>query len=88
MSSHLGNFDRARVSYEASLRIYRATDDTLRQSMVLTNLGGVLLYLKDYAAARQVLEESLPIQRAASDNFSVLRTLNNLAEVALYQRGH
>jgi CHAT domain-containing protein len=78
----LGQNDKAAASLEEALPTVRRIGNKEREAVVLSDLGGVSINLKQYARAVRVLEQALAIQEALKQPNS--QTLANLGSA--YQR--
>jgi predicted ATPase/DNA-binding SARP family transcriptional activator len=82
-----GDYEAARLFYEESLAIKRASEEQLAISAQLNNLGNLAMDQGDYEMARRYHEESLDIKRDLGDEQGIAVSLGNLGIVA-YKQGH
>jgi tetratricopeptide (TPR) repeat protein len=80
----LGHYDAAIASYEESLHISRALEDTYRESRAVHSLGTALRNQGKYHEAQQYLEQGLQLSRRLGDCHSESRSLNSLGDIAYY----
>jgi tetratricopeptide (TPR) repeat protein len=77
---------RAETLYRESLALRRRLGSGPEMARSLNNLGGVALWLEDFAQARRLFSESLDLYREAGDKWGAAGALNGLA-VALRNEG-
>lgn len=75
--------DRASLSYQAALSIYRAVGERLGQANVLRALGDLLQFQKDMEAALESYQAALSLYRAVGDRLGQANTLAAQGQVAL-----
>ena len=81
-----GDYERALVYLEQSLRIAREIGDKSGEGTTLNNLSGIYRARGDYETALQYLEQSLRIQREIGDINGLAITLNNMATIVFQQQ--
>jgi len=72
--------------FEASLEIYKETDDQWGVVRCLDSLGFIALYLEEYSEARQRLERGVLISKETGDQWGTAWCLMDLGFLALIQR--
>ena len=77
-----GDYETARMMYEAGLREGREADDLPQISLSCRGLGGLAIEQGDYNAARGFIEEALAVARESNDKFGIARSLNMLGDLA------
>jgi predicted ATPase/DNA-binding SARP family transcriptional activator/DNA-binding CsgD family transcriptional regulator/Flp pilus assembly protein TadD len=77
-----GDYERARVAYEESLRLYRRSNDRRGVANALGDLGSLMLDRGDYAQATSLLEESLALHRQLGSREDVIGVLDSLGVLA------
>lgn len=83
LAAQQGDFETARIRYEASLKIRRRLQERPHIASLLSNLGIVARYQGQYDDAQQLHEEGLEIRRQLGDRRAIAVSLNNLGNVAL-----
>jgi predicted ATPase/DNA-binding SARP family transcriptional activator/DNA-binding CsgD family transcriptional regulator len=73
-----GDYERARVAYEESLKLYRSSNDKTGVANALGDLGSLALDRGDYEEATSLLEESLTLHRELGSKEGVVGVLNGL----------
>jgi tetratricopeptide (TPR) repeat protein len=86
LSLDLEDHAEARRLFEASLEIYKATDDQWGVVRCLDSLGFIALFLEDYSEARQRLERGVLISKETGDQWGTAWCLMDLGFLALIQR--
>ena len=81
VARYQGDYERSRGLHEEALAIRRSLGDPLGISTSLSNLGNVMLDLRDYATAQRYQEEALALRREIGDRWATANSLNNLANV-------
>jgi tetratricopeptide (TPR) repeat protein len=79
----LGDLEHAGSLARESLRLGRATDDTLTVGASLANLGRATMEQGNRAEARLLLNESLAVRRALGDKGGVAHTMTFLGALEL-----
>ena len=77
-----GDYERARVAYEESLRLYRSANDERGAANALGDLGSLALDRGDYEKATSLLEESLTLHRKLGSKEEVVGVLDSLGVLA------
>ena len=80
-----GDYERARVAYEESLRLYRSSNDKMGVANVLGDLGSLALDRGDLEQASSLLEESLTLHRELGSREDVIGILDGLGVLASAQ---
>jgi tetratricopeptide (TPR) repeat protein len=80
-----GDYERARVAYEESLRLYRSSNDKMGVANVLGDLGSLALDRGDLEQASSLLEESLTLHRELGSREDVIGVLDGLGVLASAQ---
>ncbi len=83
----LGEFMAAKLCFEESLMLARASGDDQPVAAALIRLGRLTTDLGEYDEARARLKEGLVLARAGGDEELIAHALNNLGLVD-YQQGH
>jgi predicted ATPase/DNA-binding SARP family transcriptional activator/DNA-binding CsgD family transcriptional regulator len=83
-----GDFERARVTHEESLSIYRRLRDMKGVAGALANLGRVAVSRSDHERATELLEESLAVLQESRNERELARVLTSLGILALAQGEH
>lgn len=81
-----GDYDEARVRYEESMELSRASRDDDRIASALGNLGIIAIEQDDLDAAQPLLEEGLAITRRVGDAARIGAALVNLSLVLIRRR--
>lgn len=77
-----GDYERARVAYEESLKLYRSSHDKRGGASTLGDLGSLALDRGDYEQATSLLEESLNLHRELGSKDEVVGVLDCLGVLA------
>jgi predicted ATPase/DNA-binding SARP family transcriptional activator/DNA-binding CsgD family transcriptional regulator/Flp pilus assembly protein TadD len=77
-----GDYERARVAYEESLRLYRSSNDERGAANALGDLGSLALDRGDYEQATSLLERSLTLHRKLGSKEEVVGVLDSLGVLA------
>jgi predicted ATPase/DNA-binding SARP family transcriptional activator/DNA-binding CsgD family transcriptional regulator len=77
-----GDYERARVAYEESLRLYRRSNDKRGVANALGDLGSLVLDRGDYEQATSLLEESLMLHRELGRGEDIIGILDSLGVLA------
>jgi DNA-binding CsgD family transcriptional regulator/tetratricopeptide (TPR) repeat protein len=77
-----GDYERARVAYEESLKAYRKSDDKRGVANALGDLGSLALDRGDYERATELLEESLKLHRELGGGEDIIGILDSLGVLA------
>jgi predicted ATPase/DNA-binding CsgD family transcriptional regulator/Flp pilus assembly protein TadD len=77
-----GDYERARVAYEESLKLYRSSKDKRGIANTLGDLGSLALDRGDYEQATSLLEESLTLHRELDSKEDVVGVLDGLGVLA------
>jgi predicted ATPase/DNA-binding SARP family transcriptional activator/DNA-binding CsgD family transcriptional regulator len=77
-----GDYERARVAYEESLKLYRSSNDKRGVANTLGDLGSLALDRGDYEQATSLLEESLALHRELGSKEEVVGVLDGLGVLA------
>jgi DNA-binding CsgD family transcriptional regulator/tetratricopeptide (TPR) repeat protein len=77
-----GDYERARVAYEESLKLYRSSGDKRGVANTLGDLGSLALDRGDYEEATSLLEESLTLHRELGSREDVIGILDSLGVLA------
>ena len=77
-----GDYERARVAYEESLKLYRSSSDKRGVANTLGDLGSLALDRGDYEEATSLLEESLALHRELGSREDVIGILDSLGVLA------
>jgi len=78
----LGDYRGARLLYEEALALVRELGDSLREALILNNLGRVAYYQADFPTARALHEASLKLRRTVGDRRGMATSLGDLGDVA------
>ena len=84
----LGDYERMRVSAEASLELFRALGDERRTALALNQLGIALSNLGDIDGGIVCHEENAAISRRLGDGIRLSAALNNLGYCLLRRGQH
>ena len=76
-----GKFQKALLSWQEALDIYREIDDRLGEAQTLNNIGNANGSLGNYPEALEFYEQSLVITRGINNSYSEAATLNNIGLV-------
>jgi tetratricopeptide (TPR) repeat protein len=79
-----GDLGKARRCLEEAEQLARASDDTFRLSVIVSNLGNIHLYEGAYEAAQGLFEESVDLARELELDEGVASSLVNVALAALH----
>jgi predicted ATPase/DNA-binding SARP family transcriptional activator/DNA-binding CsgD family transcriptional regulator len=77
-----GDYERARVAYEESLKLYRRSGDKRGVANALGDLGSLVLDRGDYEQATALLEESLMLHRELGRGEDIIGILDSLGVLA------
>lgn len=77
-----GDYETARMMYEAGLREGREADDLPQISLSCRGLGGLAVEQGNHNTARGFIEEALAVARESNDKFGIARSLNMLGDLA------
>jgi predicted ATPase/DNA-binding SARP family transcriptional activator/DNA-binding CsgD family transcriptional regulator len=77
-----GDYERARVAYEESLRLYRSSNDERGAANALGDLGSLALDRGDYEQATSLLGRSLTLHRKLGSKEEVVGVLDSLGVLA------
>jgi predicted ATPase/DNA-binding SARP family transcriptional activator/DNA-binding CsgD family transcriptional regulator/Flp pilus assembly protein TadD len=77
-----GDYERARVAYQESLKLYRSSNDKRGVANALGDLGSLALDQGDYEQATSLLEESLRLHRELGSREDVIGILDGLGVLA------
>ena len=77
-----GDYERVRVAYEESLRLYRSSNDRMGVANALGDLGSLALDRGDLEQASSLLEESLTLHRELGSREDVIGILDGLGVLA------
>jgi DNA-binding CsgD family transcriptional regulator/tetratricopeptide (TPR) repeat protein len=77
-----GDYERARVAYKESLRLYRRSNDKRGVANALGDLGSLALDRGDYEQATSLLEESLALHRELGRGEDITGILDSLGVLA------
>jgi tetratricopeptide (TPR) repeat protein len=77
VSETLGEFERARSDYEATLALAREAGDGQAEWQTLLDLG-LLWAARDYGRSRELYETSLALAREMTDQVAIAHSLNRL----------
>jgi predicted ATPase/DNA-binding CsgD family transcriptional regulator/Tfp pilus assembly protein PilF len=78
----LGDYEVARIGYEAGLALWRTIDDRRGLASSYNGLGLLAFYQADYPEARRLHEASLAIRRESDDRQGLGNSYSNLGNVA------
>ena len=84
----IGDYERMRVSAEASLELFRALGDERRTALALNQLGIALSNLGDIDGGIACHEENAAISRRLGDGVRLSAAINNLGYCLLRQGRH
>lgn len=82
----LGDYQDARVSFDAAVMLLREGNDSARRAIVLSDLTLALIYLGQIEQAAATIDEALSLARASSDARAQLRA-HTSAGMLSYMRG-
>ena len=74
----LGDFDAALDQYDEAMRL---VDNPWRKGMMMTNIGSIHEYRREYGRAREILPRALELIRQAGDRRNEAQVLMSLGEV-------
>jgi predicted ATPase/DNA-binding SARP family transcriptional activator/DNA-binding CsgD family transcriptional regulator/Flp pilus assembly protein TadD len=77
-----GDYERARLAYQESLKFYRMSNDMRGVANALGDLGSLALDRGDYEGATSLLEESLTLHRELENREEVIGILDGLGVLA------
>jgi DNA-binding CsgD family transcriptional regulator/Flp pilus assembly protein TadD len=77
-----GDYERARLAYEESLKLYRSSNNKRGVANALGDLGSLALDRGDYEQATSLLEESLTLHRKLGSKEEVIGVLDGLGVLA------
>jgi predicted ATPase/DNA-binding SARP family transcriptional activator/DNA-binding CsgD family transcriptional regulator len=77
-----GDYERARVAYEESLKLYRSSNDKRGVASALGDLGSLALDRGDYEQATSLVEESLTLHRELGSEEEAVGVLDGLGVLA------
>lgn len=77
-----GDYERARLAYQESLKFYRMSNDMRGVANALGDLGSLALDRGDYEGATSLLEESLTLHRELESREDVIGILDSLGVLA------
>lgn len=77
-----GELEEAKRLCQASLAIYRESDDRLGMARALRRLGIVAATFETYHEAQGLFQETLELYQAIGDQYGIANTLNDLGIVA------
>ncbi len=86
LANYQGDYPRARLLLEESLRLHREWEDVRGIALSLHCLGNVAFNQGDYKASRRLQEESLGLFHAAGDKWGVAAAYNNLGN-GMFEQG-
>jgi predicted ATPase/DNA-binding SARP family transcriptional activator/DNA-binding CsgD family transcriptional regulator len=88
LSAAQGDYEQAKVAYEASLDVYRGLGNDRGIATCFHGLGSVASFLGDHGRATELLEESLTLLRQWGTDTDVVRVLTMLGTLAGIQGEH
>jgi predicted ATPase/DNA-binding SARP family transcriptional activator/DNA-binding CsgD family transcriptional regulator len=83
-----GDYEQARVAYEASLDVYRRLENERGIAICLGNLGAVATSQGYHGRATELLGESLTLLRRSGTDAEVVRLLSTLGALAISRGEH
>ncbi len=82
----LGDYDRAAALLQETLAMREQVGDTIGQSSVLANLGGLAVLQGDLVRAQTLFRQSLQIRLEINDRLGLINSLHQMAELAQAQK--
>jgi predicted ATPase/DNA-binding SARP family transcriptional activator/DNA-binding CsgD family transcriptional regulator/Flp pilus assembly protein TadD len=77
-----GDYERARLAYQESLKLYRTSNDMTGVANALGDLGSLALDRGDYEQATSLLEQSLTLHRELESREDLIGILDGLGVLA------